>query len=394
MKIRFFKRITSLGLTVILLFSSFVFASAENTIKLTTVYGSTLADVVLPAGYSWVAENPETVSVGNAGNKSFPAKTFDGNGETVNVPVEVTVEQAYISAVYAATDSSLYYSGKPVIPKIKAYFNGKELVENVDYQLISSDNINIGTAKITVEGIGNFKGKTSLYFSIIKNDVEGINLYPTQVELVPGKTVNLDAEIVTDEATFKGITWNSSNSGIASVDESGIVTAVSEGIAVITATTNDGGYTADCTVNVVIHDKESTHKYKIVSSTEAGCETEGSVTYKCSVCEHEKTEKIPMTGHCFDVCYESEHKGLHVLCCSVCNKEINQTHTYSDWDSNGDATLFKNGTKTRKCIYCGFSETVPEENSYIIFRIISVIYETCNRIMAAVTEFINIHLNI
>ena len=265
MKNRFLRKTITLVLAAILIYSLFIMASAESKIKLTTVYGSSLADVILPDGYTWVDDNPASVSVGDTGNKSFPAKTLDNNGESIYVAVEVTVEPAYISEIYASTDSSFYYTGKPVVPEINAYFNGKKLIENTDYKLVISDNINVGTAKITVEGIGNFKGKTSFYFSIIKKDVEGIILNFTEAELVPGKTVELNAEIITDDATFKGVTWSSSDNRIASVDENGIVTAVNEGVAVITATTNDGGYTAECIVNVVIHDEEIEHEYELLN---------------------------------------------------------------------------------------------------------------------------------
>ncbi len=389
MKNKFLKKTLTLGLVVILIFSSFVFASAESSIKLTTVYGSTLADLVLPEGYTWDAEDPAKVSTGDAGDKSFPAKTVDDNGELVNVAVEVNVEPAFIGEIYASTDSSHYYTGNPVIPEIKAYFNGKELVENKDYTLTCSDNINVGTAKITVEGIGNFKGKTTFYFSIIKKDVEGVYLDYTEAELVAGKTVELTAEVVYEDSTFKGVTWSSSDESIATVDEQGVVTAVAEGVAVITVTTNDGNYTAECTVNVVVHDEESDHNYRYVSSTVPGCETEGSVKYKCTVCDHEKTETISANGHRFVECHESDYSGLHVLYCEDCDKTVNQQHTYSEWSSNGDATFFKNGTKTRNCVYCEYSETITEENSSFFLRIVSTVYETVNSGLAVIADILS-----
>jgi uncharacterized protein YjdB len=46
------------------------------------------------------------------------------------------------------------------------------------------------------------------------------------------------------------VTWSSSNEAVATVDISGVVTAVSNGTATITVTTQDGGFTANCVITV------------------------------------------------------------------------------------------------------------------------------------------------
>ena len=54
------------------------------------------------------------------------------------------------------------------------------------------------------------------------------------------------------DATDKTVSWKSSNTSVATVDQNGKVTAVNAGSAVITVTTNDGSKTATCKVTVVI----------------------------------------------------------------------------------------------------------------------------------------------
>ena len=54
------------------------------------------------------------------------------------------------------------------------------------------------------------------------------------------------------DATNQNVTWKSDNESVATVDESGLVTAVGNGTANITATTEDGNYTATCKVTVEI----------------------------------------------------------------------------------------------------------------------------------------------
>jgi pectate lyase len=52
-------------------------------------------------------------------------------------------------------------------------------------------------------------------------------------------------------AANQTVSWNSSDPTIATVDDKGIVSGVADGTAKITATTNDGGYLAECTVEVI-----------------------------------------------------------------------------------------------------------------------------------------------
>ena len=77
----------------------------------------------------------------------------------------------------------------------------------------------------------------------------GVTLNKSAISLEEGKTEKLIATITPQNATNNTIIWSSSNSNIASVS-SGVVTAKSAGTATITATTADGGYTANCIVTV------------------------------------------------------------------------------------------------------------------------------------------------
>ena len=81
--------------------------------------------------------------------------------------------------------------------------------------------------------------------------VKGITVSPTNKEVKVGETFTIQPTISPANATNKNITWSSSNSRVASVSNSGKVTANAEGAATITAKTNDGNYTATCTVTVV-----------------------------------------------------------------------------------------------------------------------------------------------
>ncbi len=65
-----------------------------------------------------------------------------------------------------------------------------------------------------------------------------------------GKTLGLYAVITPANASNQNVTWTSSNPSVATVDENGVVTAVSPGTTQITVTTAQGGFTATSTITV------------------------------------------------------------------------------------------------------------------------------------------------
>ena len=78
--------------------------------------------------------------------------------------------------------------------------------------------------------------------------VASVELNQTTLELIAGKEATLTATVKPDNATNRTVAWESNATNVATVDNSGKVTAVSEGTATITA--KAGEQTATCTVTV------------------------------------------------------------------------------------------------------------------------------------------------
>lgn len=81
-------------------------------------------------------------------------------------------------------------------------------------------------------------------------NVTGVGLAPSILALNTGETAQLTATVVPNNATDKGVTYTSSAAGVASVSDSGLVTALADGSATITVTTDDGSFTDTCSVTV------------------------------------------------------------------------------------------------------------------------------------------------
>ena len=76
-----------------------------------------------------------------------------------------------------------------------------------------------------------------------------VSVSPTTASIEAGSTVQLTETVLPANATDKNVSWSSSNTSVATVNN-GLVTGVSAGSATITVTTNDGGLTATCAVTV------------------------------------------------------------------------------------------------------------------------------------------------
>lgn len=90
------------------------------------------------------------------------------------------------------------------------------------------------------------------YFNVTKDEVfvESIVLNCATAVVKPGATETLIATVRPDNATKKAVAWSTSNPYVATV-ENGVVTGVSTGVAIITATTTDGtNLSASCEVTV------------------------------------------------------------------------------------------------------------------------------------------------
>lgn len=79
--------------------------------------------------------------------------------------------------------------------------------------------------------------------------VTGVELDKSELSLAIGKTATLKATINPSNATNKNVTWSSDAESVATVVD-GVVSAIAEGKATITVTTEDGEYSANCTINV------------------------------------------------------------------------------------------------------------------------------------------------
>lgn len=94
-------------------------------------------------------------------------------------------------------------------------------------------------------------GDVTYLYVTVKDKAKGMELNYSEKKLAKGDSFTLKPIFTPANTTNKKVTWKSSNSGVAKVDDNGKVTGIKGGSAIITAVSEDGGYIANCLVTVV-----------------------------------------------------------------------------------------------------------------------------------------------
>lgn len=203
------------------------------------------------------------VTAKQAGTVEIKAITGSGRMDTHKITVEplVPVEKIKLDSEMTVTTSGLHeleYTIEPANASIQdlEWESTDEAVAKVQYSsgryvLYAYKN---GTTTITATATDGSGVTASCEVTVnINYPVQGISLnHDAKTFTKAGETLQLTATIYPDSATNKTVTWKSSDEKVATVDESGLVTAVGNGTADITATTEDGNFKATCQVTVEI----------------------------------------------------------------------------------------------------------------------------------------------
>jgi surface protein len=154
----------------------------------------------------------------------------------------LTLKRGDVSTLTAAVEPS-YAENKSVI-----WSSSDESVASVDENGTITA-LKIGKTNITAttaEG-----GLTATCRLTVKAPaVSGIVIDMKKTTVKEGGTLRLTATVEPEDAANQTIYWSSNNKSVATVDKTGLVTAVKEGSAIIMATSAEGNFTASCTIIV------------------------------------------------------------------------------------------------------------------------------------------------
>ena len=244
---------------------------SKSTLPLTEGDSETLTATVSPSNatnkaVNWSSSDAGVASVSDGkvtalkpGTTTITVSTADG-GKTATCAVTVEAKKIPVTGVTLDKEETGLVEGEEVTlvatlapenatEKTVEWSSSDEKVATVKDGKVTA--VAPGTATITVKTVDGEKTATCKVTVEKKGiPVNKVTLNKTTQTLEIGSEVTLVATVSPSNATNKKLTWSSSNSEVATVDQNGKVKAVKAGTSSITVTTEDGGKKATCAVTV------------------------------------------------------------------------------------------------------------------------------------------------
>ena len=222
---------------------------------------------VLPANaenkeVSWSSSDETVASVENgkvyalnAGTAVITVTTADGN-KTAQCTVTVSGIDAE-SVSFTGPDSvkigELIDLDPVFVPENTTNRNVEWLTSDSSIAVVDEDGVvkGIKAGTVTITMTAEESGLSYAKEITVIQPVKKITLSSSEEILLVDDSMQLEAEVLPEDASNKNIVWSSDHEEIASVDEDGMVYALQEGKAVITAASEDGNAKASCIITVM-----------------------------------------------------------------------------------------------------------------------------------------------
>ena len=146
----------------------------------------------------WIID--KTASIGVKGSKHKECTVCKKVLETAEIPA---LSRISISKESVTLSTSTYaYDGKAKKPGVTVKLNGKTLKNGTDYTVSYSNNIKVGTAKVTITGKGNYTGSVSKTYSI-KNNFKKATVSGISTKAFTGKNITQSITVNYNGKTLK-----------------------------------------------------------------------------------------------------------------------------------------------------------------------------------------------
>lgn len=174
---------------------------------------SNTGGTIIEGAVSSIYTIPNTTNRGTYYYYCAVTASIDGSSATASVTspdVTVTVsEKGYDSSFTISDIADQTYTGSQITPEPEVKFGTTTLVKGTDYTLGYVGNVNVGTATVTISFKGNYSGKATVYFNIVKASQTA----PGENE---GYTIDYEDETITVESGYEVCTAQSDGTQVAS----------------------------------------------------------------------------------------------------------------------------------------------------------------------------------
>ena len=303
------------------------FAMPAFDVTVTATFKETLSLSVSPASLSFVAEGEQQTftitsntdwTVGSDASWATVSPTSGNNNGTVTVTAAANTATSQRTATITISGTgvtaqtvSVTQAGIPVVSvtsvtldlasiELTAGETGQLTAtispSNATNQNVSWSSSNEAVATVSNTGLISAAGEGTATITVTTEDgnftatcdvtviappstiaVTGVSLDNTSVSMWVDENRQLTATVAPNDATNQNVSWSSNNPAVATVSNTGLVTAVNKGTATITVTTDDGGFTASCAVEVL------QQEIVVPDSTQTGADGKGTIVLSLTI---------------------------------------------------------------------------------------------------------------
>ena len=153
------------------------------------------------------------------------------SGDTIAAVSKMTIHYNYVpektdisKATVTLEKTSYTYDGNAKTPAVTVNLDGKTLIPNTDYSVSYNNNTAVGTANVSISGMGNYSGNVTAHFTITKADISkaAVSLEKTSYTYdgsakTPAVTVNLNGKTLVRNTDYSVSYNNNTAVGTANV---------------------------------------------------------------------------------------------------------------------------------------------------------------------------------
>jgi len=243
--------------------------------------------------YTWESSDTEVATVDNTGK----IKALKDGKTTIKVSapslkltntIEITVLPIKPTSIKLDKDYHEMKTGESFT------FSVVIEPENTTYKHLLWESSNEDIATVSEDGVVNAISDGEVIVKVSLGDLEdecrvkinpvnvsGISLHETSKVLEREEIFKIIATVTPANAKDKSVVWASSDETVATVDQEGNVKAKALGGAIISATTNDGNFTSECSITVTpISVKRVEWSSTYITLLEGTSSSENALTYR------------------------------------------------------------------------------------------------------------------
>lgn len=260
----------------------------DNTVKLNAICTRKVdGNEYFPAVSSWKTSDSSIATVDSEGNVTAVVEYIEkkgiDNGHKVTITYVADHKEASIDLVVVKVlPTAVIFTDIPSVDGVEYMmmhgdtfdFNGKVLPEkadqtvkftatnwgSIDYDtgVFKASTLGLQDVTIVAYNEGSLTPRFTITVEVLPIPVTDLVLNATTLDMTAGAEASLTAEVIPAEASYKLLSWTSSDENVATVDANGRVKAIGAGNAVITVTQAENNISRTC--NVTVSEPEMSYK--------------------------------------------------------------------------------------------------------------------------------------